>query len=147
VGYFDAPAKEPKVFEFADHFEARNHIRISPYGLANAQTVTKVGADKYPGLGLAVQYVEVEGPIFDSWPPECHTRIFGDLVQVKAPTPNYSNRVEVNSKEPAVDAAKVLKRFATRAFRRAVTDDDIKPYLAIVQKRMAEKYSFEAAVR
>jgi hypothetical protein len=147
VGYFDAPADKPKVFEFIDHFEARNHIRISPYGLANAQTVHKIGADKYTGIGLAVQWVEVEGPLFESWPPECHTRIFGALPQVKSPTPNYSNRVEVTSKEPEADAAKVLKRFATRAFRRTVSEEEIKPYLAIVQKRLAEKYSFEAAVR
>ncbi|MFM8273039.1 MAG: DUF1587 domain-containing protein, partial [Gemmata sp.] len=81
VGYFDAPADQPKVFEFEDHFEARNHIRISPYGLASAQTVTKVGADKYAGAGLAVQWVEVEGPLHRTWPPESHTRIFGDLPQ------------------------------------------------------------------
>ncbi len=147
VGYFDAPAGEPKVFEFVDHFEARNHIRISPYGLAPAQTVTKVGAEKYTGVGLAVQWVEVEGPLHESWPPESHTRIFGDLPQIAAPVFNNRARVEVTSKDPEADAATVLKRFATRAFRRAVTADDIKPYLAIVQKRLNEKYSFEAAVR
>ncbi|MBM3981307.1 MAG: DUF1592 domain-containing protein [Planctomycetes bacterium] len=147
VGYFDAPANAPKVFEFVDHFEARNHIRILPYGLVSAQTVTKVGAEKYTGVGLAVQWVEVEGPIFDTWPPESHRRIFGALPQVPAPVFNNRARVEVTSKEPAADAATVLKRFATRAFRRAVTDDDIKPYLEIVKKRLADKYSFEAAVR
>lgn len=147
VSYFDAPAKEPKVFEFVDHFESRNHIRISPYGLANAQTVTKVGAEKYTGVGLAVQWVEVEGPLHETWPPESHTRIFGDLPQVPAPVFNNRARVEVTSKNPDADAAKVLRTFATRAFRRAVTDEEIKPYLAIVQKRLAEKYSFEAAVR
>jgi mono/diheme cytochrome c family protein len=147
VSYFDAPAKEPKVFEFVDHFEARNHFRVSPYGLATAQTVNKIGADKYTGLGLAVQWVEVEGPIYDTWPPECHTRIFGDLPQVKAPTPNFSNRVEVTSKDPEADAARILKAFAGRAFRRTVTDADIEPYRAIVRKRLAEKYSFEASVR
>ena len=34
-----------------------------------------------------------------------------------------------------------------RAFRRAVTDDDVKPFLAVVNKRLAEGYSFEAALR
>lgn len=147
VSYFDAPANEPKVFEFVDHFEARDHIRISPYGLANAQTVTKTGAEKYTGPGLAVQWVEVEGPLHDAWPPASHTRIFGDLPQAAAPVFNNRARVEVTSKNPEADAATVLRRFATRAFRRAMTDDDIRPYLAIVNKRLGEKYSFEAAVR
>ncbi len=147
VSYFDAPADKPKVFEFVDHFEARNHIRISPYGLANAQTVTKVGAEKYTGAGLAIQYVEVEGPLHDTWPPECHTRIFGDLPQVPAPVFNNRARVEVTSKNPDTDAATVLKNFARRAFRRTVTDDDIAPYLAIVNARLKENYGFERAVR
>lgn len=147
VSYFDAPANGPKVFEFVDHFEARNHIRISPYGLAAAQTVHKIGADKYTGVGLAVQWVEVEGPLHETWPPECHTRIFGALPQVSAPVFNNRARVEVTSKNPGADAAQVLRNFAQRAFRRTVTEEEIKPYLAIVQKRLAEKYSFEAAVR
>lgn len=125
VGYFDAPADKPKVFEFVDHFEARNHIRISPYGLATAQTVHKIGADKYTGSGLAVHWVEVEGPLHDEWPPESHKRIFGDLPQVIVPTRNGEKRLEVTSKSPEVDAARVLRNFARRAFRRTVTDEEI----------------------
>ena len=60
---------------------------------------------------------------------------------------NNRARVEVTAKNPEADAADILRKFATRAFRRAVTDDDIKPYLAIVTARLAEKYSFEKAVR
>src|SRR5262245_19124348 len=36
VDYYDALPDKPTLVEFIDHFEARNHIRISPYGLANA---------------------------------------------------------------------------------------------------------------
>lgn len=147
VGYFDAPANAPKVFEFVLPFEARDHVRISPYGLANAQTVTKTGAETYTGPGLAVQFVEVEGPLHDTWPPASHTRIFGDLPQVPAPVPNNRARVEVTSKNPVADAATTLHAFAARAFRRSVNDDDIRPYLELVKKRLAEKHSFEAAVR
>jgi hypothetical protein len=147
VGYFDAPEGEVKVFEFVDHFEARSHFRISPYGLATAHVLNKIGAEKYTGPGLAVQWVEVEGPLHDSWPPESHRRIFGDLPQGPAPARNNSRRVEVVSKAPGADAATVLKNFARRAFRRAVTDGEVAPYLGVVQKRLAEGYSFEAAVR
>lgn len=147
VGYFDAPANAPKVFEFVLPFEARDHVRISPYGLANAQTVTKTGAETYTGPGLAVQFVEVEGPLHDTWPPASHTRIFGDLAQGSAPVPNNRSRLEVTSNKPEEDAALVLKRFAGRAFRRTVTDAEVEPFVALARKRMAEKYSFEAAVR
>ncbi len=147
VGYFDVPADKPKVIEFVDHFEARNHIRISPHGLANAQTVVKLGAEKYDGAGLAVQWVDVEGPLHDTWPPESHRRIFGDLPQGKAPVYNSSNRVEVTSTNPESDAARIMRDFVRRAYRRAVTDDDVKPFVTLVTKKLAEKYSFEQAVR
>lgn len=147
VGYFDVDPNKPTVIEFFDHFEARNHIRISPFGLAPAQVVDKVGADKYEGPGLAVEWVEVEGPLFDGWPPESHRRIFGDLPQEPASYRDWRNQVEVVSKEPLADARRVLRNFARRAFRRAVTDQDIDPLVALVERKLGDGYSFEQAVR
>ncbi len=147
VSYFDAAADKPTVIEFVDHFEARNHIRISPYGLAGAQVVTKVGADKYDGPGLGIDWVEVEGPLHETWPPESHRRIFGDMPQDKAPIYNYSTRAEVVSKQPIVDADRILRNFARRAFRRPVTDADIQPLVKLVETKLAEPRSFEQAVR
>ena len=147
VNYFDAPPDKPAVVEFVDHLEARSTIRLLPYGLTSAQAVDKIGADKYDGPGLAVEWVEVEGPLHDVWPPESHRRIFGDLPQEPAPAYNQRNRVEVVSKEPLADAQRILLNFARRAFRRTVTLDDVKPFLALVESRLAENYSFEQAVR
>jgi hypothetical protein len=147
VDYFDAPPDKPAVVEFVDHLEARSTIRLLPHGLASAQAVDKIGADKYDGPGLAVEWVEVEGPLHDVWPPESHRRIFGDLPQEPAPIYNQRNRVEVVSQDPLADAQRILLAFARRAFRRTVTVDDIKPFLALVESRLAENYSFEQAVR
>ena len=147
VGYIDAPADKPAVFEFVDQLESRATIRIMPYALAGAGTVHKIGADKYEGPGLAVQWIEVEGPLHDAWPPESHRRIFGDLPQKSAPSYNFSKRVEVTSKDPEADAARIVRSFARRAFRRAVTEDDIKPFMKLVRTRLDEKNTFEQAVR
>ena len=147
VGYFDAQADKTTVFEFVDDLEARSTLRFLPYDLAGSQTVKKIGADKYDGKGLALHYVDVEGPLYDSWPPESHRRIFGDLPQKATPIYNFSKRVEVTSKDPEADAERILRAFARRAFRRAVTDDDLKPFMKLVKNRLAEKHSFEQAVR
>jgi mono/diheme cytochrome c family protein len=147
IGYFDAPPDSPAVVEFVDHFEARSTIRIAPYGLASAQVVNKIGADEYDGPGLAVEWVEVEGPLHDTWPPESHRRIFGELPQESAPIYNYRNRVEVVAKDPVTDAQRVLRTFARRAFRRSVTDDDVAPFVTLVEKKLADGYSFEQAMR
>lgn len=147
VGYFDVPADQPAIVEFSDHLEARSTMRIHPYGLASAQAVHKIGADKYDGPGLAVQWVDVEGPLHDIWPPESHRRIFGGLAQKPAPAFNNSQRVEVASMDPEADAGRILRTFARRAFRRAATEDDVKPYLALVKARLAAKHTFEQAMR
>jgi mono/diheme cytochrome c family protein len=147
VNYFDAPPNQPTVAEFVDHFEARDHIRILPYGLATAQAVNKVGADAYDGPGLAIEWVEVEGPLHDHWPPESHRRIFGDLPQEPAPAYNQRSRVEVVSQDPPADARRIIREFARRAFRRDVADDDVAALVALVEKKLADGYSFEQAVR
>ena len=46
-----------------------------------------------------------------------------------------------------VDAERILRNFARRAFRRNVSDDDIKPFLARVKLKLEQKYSFELAMR
>jgi len=147
VGYFDAPADKPTVIEFVEHQEARSHIRIHPYGLASAQTVDKIGADKFTGPGLMVHWLEVDGPLHDTWPPASHRQLFGDLPQAAAPTYSHSKRVEVTSKDPEADAERIVRGFARRAFRRPVSDAELKPFLALIKAKLAEKRSFEQAVR
>ncbi|WP_425617568.1 DUF1592 domain-containing protein [Anatilimnocola sp. NA78] len=147
VGYFDVLTAEPKLIEFVDHMEPRTSITILPYGLPSAQTVNKIGADVYEGPGLAIDWVEVEGPLNETWPPESHQRLFGDLQQASFPAYNQRDRVEVISDQPAVDAARILKKFARRAFRRRVTEADLKPYLALFAAKLDEKQTFEQAIR
>lgn len=147
IGYYDAPAEQPVVVEFVEYMEPRTTVHLLPYGLSNAQTVHKIGADKYEGPGLAVQHVEIEGPLHDTWPPASHRRIFGDLAQKPSPVFNNSKRVEVVSTNPEADAEKILRDFARRAFRRRVTDADVKPFVELVKAKLAAKQSFEKAVR
>jgi mono/diheme cytochrome c family protein len=145
VGYFDAPADKPTVVEFVEHLEARSTIRILPYGLAASQVVHRVGADTYKGPGLAVHWVEVEGPLHDTWPPASHRRLFGDLP--RAPVPGNRERLEVISETPVADAERILRMFARRAFRRTITGDVVKAYIDLVSRKLSERYSFEQAVR
>lgn len=146
AGYFEVPAEKPTVVEFVDRLEADNTIRIVVDGLGvTPPVVTKVGAENYKGPGLTIQWVEIEGPLHDTWPPVSHRLIFGDLPQ--APTPDDRSRLEVVSKEPLADAERLLRSFMRRAFRRAVTDEDVRPYLARVQAKLDANHSFEQAMR
>ena len=148
IDYFAVPANKPTVIEFTEQLEPDNRIRIIATGLpALPPAVEKVGADKYTGPGLVIQWVDVEGPLLTSWPPPSHVAIFGNLKQEVVPSPNDSKRLEVVSQQPMADAERILREFARRAFRRAVTDDDIQPFLARVKTRLDQKYTFEQAMR
>jgi len=147
VSYFDAPPDETRVFEFTRWMEPRTTIGMLPYGLAGANTVKQVGGEKWDGPGLAVQSVEIEGPLQDTWPPESHRRLFGDLNRKNVPVYNFRDRVEVVSDAPQTDAERILKAFARRAFRRSVSDDDVAPFVAVVAAKLDAGYTFESAVR
>jgi hypothetical protein len=147
VEFFDAPADTPTVFEFVAYKEPASSVGILPYGLGHPNAVKAAGVDKYKGPGLAVQWVETEGPLNETWPPPSHVRLFGDLPLAPAPLKNRSDRLETKSQNPEADAERILKSFARRAFRRAVKDEDLRSVMALVQARLAEKESFETAVR
>ncbi len=147
VSYFDALPGEPKVFEFTRHMEPRTTISLLPYGLAGANTVKQTGSEKWEGPGLAIQYIEIDGPLYDSWPPSSHKRLLGELAQKNFKAYNFSDRVEVVSDQPLVDSERVLMTFVRRAFRRNITADEVAPYLSIVQNKIAGGYTFEQALR
>ncbi|MBI3856885.1 MAG: DUF1592 domain-containing protein [Planctomycetes bacterium] len=137
VGYYDVPNDTPTVVEFTDHLDPQNTFRIVAEGLGvTPPTVQKVGAQNYKGPGLAVQWVEIEGPLMESWPPPSHKKLFGDQAQVPAV-----------SREPAADVERILRSFTRRAFRRAVTDADLQPFMTRVKAKLGEGYSFEQALR
>ena len=147
VSYFDAPPKTSTVIEFTQELEPRGTIRILPYGLASAQTVHKIGADEYQGPGLAINWIEVEGPINEAWPPNSHRSIFGDLPTKPIIGQNSGKKLEVHSEDKIADAERILLKFSSKAFRRKVSPSEIQPYMDLVRSRLSEKYSFEQSVR
>jgi len=148
LDYYSVPADKPTVIEFTAQLEPENRIRIIADDLpATPPMVEKVGAEKYDGPGLVVQWVDAEGPLMDSWPPASHVALFGDLEQKKMPKEDDPDWREVVSNNPLPDAERILRQFARRAFRRPVMEEDIQPILARVRQRLEAGYSFEQAVR
>src|SRR5262249_58238553 len=127
-GYTDVPPGKPPVNKLAEKRERSNRWRFVVDGLGGIPPqVEKIGADKYTGPGLAIQWVEIEGPLHESWPPPSHRRLFGDLKQAPAPTAEDRARMEVVSKEPLADAERLLRAFLRRASRRVLADAGRQP--------------------
>ena len=92
-------------------------------------------AEKDGQPGVVFRWLEVEGPIYDQWPPAGHKLLFGDLPIVNrevakadedsSNTNRFGQRrfkpaqgVEVVSKAPMTDAERLLREFVRHAYRR-----------------------------
>jgi len=132
LGYFDAQPGAPKLIEFEERLVAKNDtIKITPIALPFVYLKQETMAE-YPGPGLKIHWVEVEGPLPETWPTESYRRVFAD-VDPKA--------------GKLADAEKLLRTFLPKAFRRPVTEDEVKPFVALVSKALEMGLPFEAALR
>ncbi len=92
--------------------------------------------------GVAYQWLEVNGPLYASWPTAGQRLLFGDL-PVKS---EGKGRVTVVSENPDADAVRLLRGFMKRAYRRPVQDDDVQPFVKLVQTARAAGDDFTDAM-
>ncbi len=172
LGYYDAPSLQEKVHELVTWMNPHDIIGFNAASLAHAHTRGKDRAMGFTGPGIACDYLDIEGPLHDVWPPASHKRLFGDLPivefkpaerpGVRAPKrrldrqemgagKNKPDPVKgiwtVHSEQPLADADRLLATFLPRAFRRPVDAETRKQYVARVDERLKAGDSFEAAMR
>ena len=130
----------PKLYEALFYTEAlqtnifiRNRYEFSTYLIWNdlGERVNRRGPD-FPIPYLSVDWYEIDGPIYDSWPPEYHTRIL------------FPSK---NRDEEEVYAREVLVEFASRAFRRPATTEEVDRLVAGFKKARPHKSCFEEAIK
>lgn len=127
IGYFEV-GPEPKTFEVEAVLDAKMAVQFFPLGLPGF--IHKDDTKVHPGVGIGP--IEVTGPIIEQWPPASHQALIGD--------------VDLNRGSLA-DAEKILRAFIPRAFRRAVTEDEVQRYVALVARSLDEKRPFLKGLR
>jgi mono/diheme cytochrome c family protein len=132
LGYFDAPPGEPVVIEFEERLLAKNDtIKVTPVALPFVYLKHEI-MPEYPGPGLHVHWMEVEGPLPAAWPTESYRRVFGDSDPQKG---------------TLADAQKLLRKLLPRAFRRPVTEGEEMPFVDLVAASLESGQTFEASLR
>ncbi len=86
----------------------------------------------YPQPYLAVDWYEIDGPIYDSWPPPSQQRIL------------FSSKNRGNEE---IYAREVLIKFVRRAYRRPAEKEEIDRLIAGFLKVRPDKESFEEAIK
>jgi len=172
LGYFDAPSMDSQTHELITWLNHNELIGFNTASLAPVANYARKGrAMAFTGPGIAVDWLEVEGPLHDSWPPASHRVLFGDLPlvefkaseqpKVKPPArkqvrqlgaglnrPDPSRGLwTVASSDPARDADRLLGEFLGKAFRRPVSAETRRSYVERVEQRLQEGDSFEVAMR
>ena len=135
---------------------AREKIRLFPAlrGFDNNKN-QKTGPSKYPGAGLALQPMRVEGPLLPQWPGIGHRLMFGDLPN--SPTKEGASKIkyskersqqmyETTSQRPETDGPRLIKNFTSRAFREKTTPNQADPYIQLFQSELKGGSSFEDAL-
>ena len=178
IGYFAAPSIESRVHELELWFNPKDSLGFNAASLAPV-VLYRVGTwgqkDRtmgFTGPCIVNDWVEVEGPLHEVWPPRSHRALFGalPLTEFKAAEQNgvrpparrplkqeiigAKNRPEpvagvwtVASASPAADADRLLAAFLPRAFRRPVSDEVRRQYVAQVEARLKAGDCFETAMR
>ncbi len=172
LGYFDAPPDQPREHELVVWL---NHNEILGFNTASlapaANYYKKKRAMEFTGPGIAVDWLEIEGPLYETWPPKSHRVLFGELPLkefqaadhpgIKPPQRKRPRQIgagqnrpdpepgiwTVHTDEPLKDADRLLASFLPKLFRRPVAEDVRNQYLAIVRERLETGDCFELAMR
>jgi len=121
----------PTVVELPFRVDGPGRRRIS-VGFTNDYYMPNAADPKQRDRNLAVDWVEIEGPIGPRTLPPSHTRIIT--------TPGSRDQW-------AGPMAEVLGKFASRAFRRPATRAEIDGLVALTEKVKARQGTFEEGVR
>lgn len=172
LGYFDAPSMRPREHELVTWMNHNEIIGFNTASLAPVANYSRQGrAMAFTGPGIACDWLDIEGPLHEVWPPRSHRVLFGDLPIAefkKEDSPGVTQPIRkkirqigagmnrpdpepglwtVRSADPPADIDRLLADFLPKAFRRPVAAERRSEYAALAKARLAAGDSFETAMR
>lgn len=129
LGYFETSPAEYREFTVEARMPFGRTIFIMPFR-AVPELPGEIAMNQT--YATAVQWVDIEGPLHDAWPPRGHILLYGDVLL---------------SKGTEADATRLLSAFLPKVFRRPVTQAEIEEHLSIYRDEIAKGRAFDAALR
>ena len=144
--YLDNSPDEPRVLEFRGRIENYPLTRgrmirgnqqpdsrvITPQVLYDDGTLND-GNRNLTMPRIVINWMEFEAPIADVWPPAHHRRILFDS--------------PLRESDPEAYVLEVIRRFASRAFRRPASEAEVKRFEQIYRLVLPELKTMESAMR
>jgi hypothetical protein len=148
LGYYDVAPNAPTTIAVSCWLRAGDTIRPMPQRLTLPVDAKKDIA-AYQGPGLAFQPITVEGPVLERWPASGQRLLYGDLTLKDPPPPKGKAKTppaEPIANDPDKDGARLLRGFASAAFRRPVSEAQVAPYIALLHDELGKKAGFQQAM-
>ena len=148
-------SKKPQTIELEAHMEAGHMVDVAPWGLWNRDYwIGKKDINAYTGPGLAIEKVELIGPLVDEFPSHGHKFLFQDFqfqeIQPSNPVVKtkswYVPQFELIAKNPKLAGEKTITRVANAAFRRPASLDAIARYVTLYQAELKNGASTKDAM-
>jgi mono/diheme cytochrome c family protein len=132
----DAPVEAPQLYEMRTRMTTWKAGITVEYAYSVPKELENFwmqGHDNFKRPELWVDWFELEGPVYDEWPPASHRRILIDSPLAGRDERGY--------------ARTVLQRFMKRAYRRPVSDAEVDDKLALFDLVRPDGRSFEEAIK
>ena len=149
VGAFDLIPGESNVFE-VDAWMTRTKVfyvafmEDRPAAQILANIYDDGGGKKYTGPGIKVKSIEVEGPMTGGWPPASTRQLLGDIELTEDDEGVFHAAISGSTTE---NVARVVERFAEKAFRRPLELGETDSFVATAKSAIDAGYDFEDVVQ
>lgn len=142
--YFEMSPTEFREFEYEARVPQGKTLWLSPY---RAVPETPDERSMVGGICAVVEWVEIEGPLHEQWPPSGHQLLYGDLPRQPVNPKVATKDLRVVSTQPEADARRLLAAFLPKVFRRPVTEAEVIEHLELVREQKQKGRHFDEALR
>jgi len=150
VGAFDLIPGETHTFEVKT-FLRRNNVFYPtlademPFNQILVDIYSAGGAKNYPGKGIAIKSLQVEGPLTDGWPPPSTRDL---LASAKLTSESEDGAYEVELSKSSIEhVTEVVSHLAPRAFRRPLVAGELNALIDLAKPAIEEGRAFTDVVR
>ncbi|MGB3119239.1 MAG: DUF1592 domain-containing protein, partial [Verrucomicrobiales bacterium] len=142
--YFEMSPTEFREFQYEARVPKGKTLWLSPY-----RAVPEMPNERamVGGICAVIEWVEIEGPLHEQWPPRGHQLLYGDLPLQPANPKAPAGDLRVVSSQPETDARRLLAAFLPKVFRRPLTDEEVTEHLELVKEQMQKGRRFDEALR
>jgi hypothetical protein len=143
--YYEMSPTEYREFVYEARVPAGQTLRISAYRAIPDEPDEDGGI--HHGLCAVVEWIEIEGPILEQWPPRGHQLLYGDLPLQPLDPKQPLKELGVSSTQPEKDAYELLVRVLGKLFRRPASAAEVAEYVSIFNEHFQNGMRFDEALR